>query len=150
MIENRWIVYSSRFSGWEMSLLMIMEHILSFQHKTYWKKYDLKNALKKEIFWQKSLTHSINLCTTILMVGHPSAPVSSNARHLWSTKWLSSHLPGRLCAVSNITRAVRLTNCRSSGHATHRFAKFWLSIVLCAPSGMCMCLQFVQEYVLHL
>ena len=31
-----------------------------------------------------------------------------------------------------------------------KLTKFWPSRVLCAPSGMCMFLQFVQEYVLHL
>ena len=94
-----------------MSLLMIMEHILSFQHKTYWKKYDLKNALKKEIFWQKSLTHSVNLCTTILMVGHPSAPVSS--KHAISgvqSGWAATTWP--ILCHQYTTRAVSLTKCR--------------------------------------
>ena len=48
MIEE--LVVSLRLENEQLSLMMIMEHILSFQYKTYWKKYDLKNALKKEIF----------------------------------------------------------------------------------------------------
>ena len=108
-----------------MSLLMIMEHILSFQHKTYWKKYDLKNALKKEIFWQKSLTHSVNLCTTILMVGHPSAPVSSKhaisgVQSGWAATYLADSVPsvtlqGR-CALQNVDPVVmQHTGLPSSG-----------------------------------
>ena len=48
MIEE--LVVSLRLENEQLSLMMIMEHILSFQYKTYWKKYDLKNVLKKEIF----------------------------------------------------------------------------------------------------
>ena len=48
MIEE--LVVSLRLENEQLSLMMIMEHILSFQYKTHWKKYDLKNVLKKEIF----------------------------------------------------------------------------------------------------
>ena len=48
MIEE--LVVSLQLENKQLSVMMIMEHILSFQHKTYWKKYDLKNAFKKEIF----------------------------------------------------------------------------------------------------
>ena len=96
MIEEP--VISLQLENKQLSLMMIMEHILSFQHKTYWKKYDLKNALKKEIFWQKSLTHCVNLCTTILMVGHPSAPVIpkhaiSGVQSGWAATYLADPVP---------------------------------------------------------
>ena len=48
MIEEP--VISLQLENEQLSLLMITEHILSIQYKTYWKKYDLKNVLKKEIF----------------------------------------------------------------------------------------------------
>ena len=133
MIEE--LVVSLQLENKQLIVMMIMEHILSFQYKTHWKKYDLKNVLKKEIFWQKSLTHCVNLCTTILMVGHPSAPVIPKTRHLWSTKWLSNHLPGRLCAVSNTTRAVRLTKCRfklpSPNLPSSGLGEFYVRQVVC-------------------
>ena len=60
------VVYSSRISGSETGLPMLMEHIFSFQHEIYWKRHDLKNALKKKRFFrQKSLTHCVVLYTTI-------------------------------------------------------------------------------------
>ena len=70
MIEES--VSSLQLENLQLSLMMIMEHILSFQYKTYWKKYDLKMRSKKKFSDKKSLTHCVNLCTTILMVGHPS------------------------------------------------------------------------------
>ena len=51
MIEEP--VISLQLENKQLSLMMIMEHILSFQYKTHWKKYDLKNVLKKEIFLTK-------------------------------------------------------------------------------------------------
>ena len=48
MIEEP--VISLQLENEQLSLMMIMEDILSFQYKTHWKKYDLKNVLKKEIF----------------------------------------------------------------------------------------------------
>ena len=48
MIEEP--VISLQLENEQLSVMMIMEHILSFQYKTYWKKYDLKNVFKKEIF----------------------------------------------------------------------------------------------------
>ena len=48
MIEE--LEVSLRLENEQLSLMMIMGHIISFQYKTHWKKYDLKNALKKEIF----------------------------------------------------------------------------------------------------
>ena len=48
MIEE--LVVSLQLENKQLSVMMIMEHILSFQYKTHWKKYDLKNVLKKEIF----------------------------------------------------------------------------------------------------
>ena len=147
MIEEP--VISLQLENEQLSLMMIMEHILSFQYKTHWKKYDLKNVLKKEIFWQNPW-HIMLICAQRLwwLATHH---VSFSPKHaIWSTKWLRNHLPGRLCAASNATRAVCLPKCRSSGHATHRFTKFWSSRALCAPSSLCMSLQFVHEFVLHL
>ena len=54
---------------------MLMEHIFSFQHEIYWKKHDLKNALKKEIFSTKIFDTLVELYTMVQMVGHPSVPV---------------------------------------------------------------------------
>ena len=48
MIEE--LVVSLRLENEQLILMMIMEHILPSQYKTYWKKYDLKNVLKREIF----------------------------------------------------------------------------------------------------
>ena len=48
MIEEP--VISLQLENEQLGVMMIEEHILSFQYKTYWKKYDLKNVLKKEIF----------------------------------------------------------------------------------------------------
>ena len=146
MIEEP--VISLQLENEQLSLMMIMEHILSFQYKTYWKKYDSKNALKKEIFWQKSLTHSVNLCTTILMVGHPSAPVSpkhaiSGVQSGWAATYLADSVPSvHYKGGEPYKMQIQVTK--------SKLTKFWPSRVLCAPSGMCTFLQFVQEYVLHL
>ena len=80
MIEES--VSSLQLENQQLSLMMIMEHILSFQYKTHWKKYDLKNVLKKEIFRQKFSTHYFSLCTMIMTVGHPSWIIQPKARHL--------------------------------------------------------------------
>ena len=53
MIEEP--VISLQLENKQLSLMMIMEHILSFQYKTHWKKYDLKNVLKKRNFLTKIL-----------------------------------------------------------------------------------------------
>ena len=111
MIEKRWIIYSSRISGWETSLMVVMEHIFSIQCEIYWEKHDLKNALKKEIFMTKSLTHCVNLYTTILMVGHPSA--QSSQKHAISgvqSGWAATTWP--ILCHQYTTRAVSLTKCR--------------------------------------
>ena len=71
MIEEP--VISLQLENEQLSLLMITEHILSIQYKTYWKKYDLKNVLKKEIFWQNPW-HIVLIC----------------ARRFW---WLATHQP---------------------------------------------------------
>ena len=44
------VVYSSRISGSETGLPMLMERVFISQYEFYWKRHDLKNALKKEIF----------------------------------------------------------------------------------------------------
>ena len=80
MIEE--LVVSLQLENKQLIVMMIMEHILSFQYKTHWKKYDLKNVLKKEIFLTKILDTLVNLCTTIMMVGHPSCIIQPKARHL--------------------------------------------------------------------
>ena len=134
MIEES--VSSLQLENQQLSLMMIMEHILSFQYKTYWKKYDLKNALKKEIFWQKSLTHCVNLCTTILMVGHPSLYHSaqntpSGVQSGWATTYLADSVPlvtlqGR-CALQNVDPMVmQHTGLPSSG-----LVEFYVRQVLC-------------------
>ena len=147
MIEEP--VISLQLENEQLSLLMITEHILSIQYKTYWKSMIWKMCSKKK-FSDKNPWHIVLICARRFWWLATHHCIIQLKHALWSTKWLSNHLPGRLCAVSNTTRAVRLTKCRSSGHATHRLTKFWPSRALCAPSGMCMFLQFVQEYVLHL
>ena len=112
MIEKRWIIYSSRISGWETSLMKFMEHMFSFQYETYWKKkHDFKNALKKKFSWQKSLTHCINLYTTIwwLATHQPSHP----KKHAFSgvqSGWAATTWP--ILCHQYTTRAVSLTKCR--------------------------------------
>ena len=69
------VVYSSRISGSETGLPMLMEHLFSFQHEIYWKKHDFKNCAQKRDFRQKSLTQFVELYTMVPMVGHPSVPV---------------------------------------------------------------------------
>ena len=148
MIEE--LVISLRLENKQLSLMMIMEHILSFQYKTHWKKNMIWKMCSKKKFSDKNPWHIVLICAQRLwwLATHH---VSFSPKHaIWSTKWLRNHLPGRLCAASNATRAVCLPKCRSSGHATHRFTKFWSSRALCAPSGLCMSLQFVHEFVLHL
>ena len=71
MIEEP--VISLQLENEQLSLMMIMEHTLSFQYKTYWKKYDLKNALKKK-FSDKNPWHIVLIC----------------ARRFW---WLATHQP---------------------------------------------------------
>ena len=45
------VIYSSRFSGSETGLPMLMERVFISQYEFYWKRRDFKkNALKKEIF----------------------------------------------------------------------------------------------------
>ena len=142
------VVYSSRISGSETGLPMLMEHIFSFQHEIYWKRHDLKNALKKKRFFrQKSLTHCVVLYTTIWWLAtHQLSHFKT--RHLWSTKCLSSCLPGRSCAISTLKGGepykmqIQFTKSKTT--------EFWLSRVLCAPNGMCILLQFVQDCALHL
>ena len=46
---------------------------------------------KKEIFSTKIFDALCRFVHDDLMVGHPSAQSSQKTRHLWSTKWLSSH-----------------------------------------------------------
>ena len=76
------VVYSSRISGSETSLPMLMEHIFSFQHEIYWKRHDLKNALKKEIFSTKIFDTLCRFVHDDLMVGHPSAQSFQNTPSL--------------------------------------------------------------------
>ena len=49
------VIYSSRFSGSETGLPMLMERVFISQYEFYWKRHDLKNALKKENFLDKNL-----------------------------------------------------------------------------------------------
>ena len=51
MIEEP--VISLQLENKQLSLMMIMEHILSFQHKTHWKKDDLKKCAQKRNFLTK-------------------------------------------------------------------------------------------------
>ena len=126
MIEKRWIVYSSRISGWETGLTMLMEHIFSFQYELYWKKHDLKNALKKEIFLTK-------IFDTLCWFVHdgpdgwpPISPSHPKTRHLWSTKWLSSCLPGRFRAISTLQGRWALQNADSSYQdQTYQVLAWW-------------------------
>ena len=71
------VVYSSRFSGSETGLPMLMERVFISQYEFYWKRHDLrKNALKKRFFRQKSLTHR-SFCTRRSDGWPPISPVIS-------------------------------------------------------------------------
>ena len=82
------------------------------------------------------------------MVGHPSAQSSQKTRHLWSTKWLSSHYLADFVPSVHYKGGepykmqIQFTKSKTT--------EFWLSRVLCAPNGMCILLQFVQDCALHL
>ena len=143
------LVVSLRLENEQLILWWLWSIFYHFSIKLIGKSMIWKMCSKKK-FSDKNPWHIMLICAQRLwwLATHH---VSFSPKHaIWSTKWLSNHLPGRLCAASNTTRAVRLTKCRSSGHATHRFTKFWSSRALCAPSGLCMSLQFVHEFVLHL
>ena len=112
MIEKQWIIYSSRFSGWETGLPMLMEHVFLFQYEIYWKKHDfLKNALKKRFSRQKSLTHCVVLYTTIwwLATHQPSHPKNTPSLEY---KVVEQPPTWPILCHQYTTRAVCLTNCR--------------------------------------
>ena len=76
------VVYSSRISGSETGLPMLMEHVFLFQYEIYWKKHDFKNVLKKEIFLTKIFDTLCRFVHDDLMVGHPSAQSFQNTPSL--------------------------------------------------------------------
>ena len=103
---------------------------------------------KKEFSWQKSLTHCVDLYTMVQMVGHPSVPVIpkhaiSGVQSGWAAAYLVEFVPSvQYKGGEPYKMQIQVTK--------SKLTKFWPSRVLCAPSGMCTFLQFVQEYVLHL
>ena len=142
------VVYSSRISGSETGLPMLMEHIFSFQHEIYWKRHDLKNALKKENFLDKNLWHIMSFCTRRSDGWPPISPVISKhaifgVQSAWAAAYLADPVPSvHLKGGEPYKLQIQFTK--------SKLTKFWLSRVLCAPNGMCMLLQFVQDCALHL
>ena len=90
------------------SLWSICSH---FSMKLIGKKHDFKNALKKKFSWQKSLTHCINLYTTIwwLATHQPSHP-KKHAISGVQSGWAATTWP--ILCHQYTTRAVSLTKCR--------------------------------------
>ena len=134
MIEKRWIVYSSRISGWETSLTMLMEHIFSFQHEIYWKRHDLKNALKKENFLDKNLWHIMSFCTRRSDGWPPIRPViSKHAIFGVQSAWAAAYLADPMPSVH--WRAVSLTKCRfnlpSPNLPSSGLVEFYVRQVVC-------------------
>ena len=92
------VAYSSRISGSETRLPMLMEHIFSFQHEIYWKKHDLKNALEKENFLDKNLWHIMSFCTRRSDGWPPISPVISKhaifgVQSAWAAAYLADPVP---------------------------------------------------------
>ena len=96
-----------------------------FSMKLIGKSMIWKMHSKREFSWQKSLTHCVNLYTTILMVGHPLAQSSqkhaiSGVQSGWATTYLADSVPsvtlqGR-CALQNVDPVVmQHTGLPSSG-----------------------------------
>ena len=82
-----------------------------FSMKLIGKSMIWKMRSKRKFSWQKSLTHCVNLYTTILMVGHPSA--QSSQKHAISgvqSGWAATTWP--ILCHQYTTRAVSLTKCR--------------------------------------
>ena len=105
------VVYSSRFSGSETSLPMLMEHIFISQYEFYWKRHDLKNALKKENFLDKNLWHIMSFCTRRSDGWPPIRPViSKHAIFGVQSAWAAAYLADPMPSVH--WRAVSLTKCR--------------------------------------
>ena len=105
------VVYSSRFSGSETGLPMLMERVFISQYEFYWKRHDLrKNALKKRFFRQKSLTHR-SFCTRRSDGWPPISPViSKHALFGVQSTWAAAYLADPMPSVH--WRAVSLTKCR--------------------------------------
>ena len=104
------------------SLWSICSH---FSMKLIGKKHDFKNALKKKFSWQKSLTHCINLYTTIWWLAthqpsHPKKHAISGVQSGWAATYLADSVPsvtlqGR-CALQNVDPVVmQHTGLPSSG-----------------------------------
>ena len=112
MIEKRWIVYSSRISGWETGLTMLMEHIFSFQYEIYWKKHDLKKCAQKRNFLDKNLWHIVLIC--IRRVRWLATHQSQSSQNTPSLEYkVVEQLPTwPIPCHQYITRAVSLTKCR--------------------------------------
>ena len=112
MIEKRWIVYSSRISGWETSLMMIMEHIFSFQYETYWKKAWFEKCAQKRNFLDKNLWHIVLICTrwSRWLATHQSQS-SQNTPSL-EYKVVEQPPTWPILCHQYTTRAVSLTKCR--------------------------------------
>ena len=77
------VAYSSRISGSETRLPMLMEHIFSFQHEIYWKRHDFKKMRsKRDFFFDKIFDTLCSFVHADLMVGHPSAQSFQNTPSL--------------------------------------------------------------------
>ena len=105
------VAYSSRISGSETRLPMLMEHIFSFQHEIYWKRHDFKKMRSKRDFLDKNLWHIVSFCTRRSDGWPPISPViSKHAIFGVQSAWAAAYLADPVPSVH--WRAVSLTKCR--------------------------------------
>ena len=107
-----------------------------------------KMRSKKRIFLTKIFDTLCRFVHDDLMVGHPSAPVIpkpaiSGVQSGWAATYLADLVPlVHYKGGEPYKMQIQFTKSKTT--------EFWLSRVLCAPNGMCILLQFVQDCALHL
>ena len=106
------VVYSSRFSGSETGLLMLMERVFISQYEFYWKRRDFKKCAQKRDFLDKNLWHIVLNCTrwSRWLATHQSQS-SQNTPSL-EYKVVEQLPTWPIPCHQYITRAVSLTKCR--------------------------------------
>ena len=140
------VVYSSRFSGSETSLPMLMEHIFISQYEFYWKRHDLKNALRKENFLDKNLRRIMSFCTRRSDGWPPISPViSKHAIFGVQSAWAAAYLADPMPSVH--WRAVSLTKCRfnlpSPKLPSSGLMEFYVSQMVCVCLyGLCKIVHY--------
>ena len=76
------VIYSSRFSGSETGLPMLMERVFISQYEFHWKRHDFKKCAQKRDFLDKIFDTLYRFVHDDLMVGHPSAQSFQNTPSL--------------------------------------------------------------------